>query len=94
MQSDHDGDATVSCSRELKPSHERFLDEPNRACRQFGSVVSGRLFSKHLAIEINTSLESSQSPIFISVGFDLNRGQLNELEQVIVCAYSGANRFL
>ena len=39
-----------------------------------GFFPGGRL------VEINTSLESSWSPILISVGFDLNRGQLDELQ--------------
>ena len=53
-----------------------------------GFFPGGRL------VEKNTSLESSWSPILIYVGFDLNRGQLDELHQVIVGADIGANRFL
>ena len=53
-----------------------------------GFFPGGRL------VEINTSLESSWSPIFISVGFNLNRGQLDGLEQVIDCAARSVNRFL
>ena len=51
-------------------------------------------FSGGPLVEINTPLGSSWSPILISVGFDLNRGQTDELEQVIVCAEFGAYRFL
>ena len=51
----------------------------NLACRKQGFPV-GRL------VATNTSVESSWSPILISVGFNLNIGQLDELEQVIVCA--------
>ena len=46
----------------------------NLVSRRHGFFSGGRL------VEINTSLESSWSPIFISVGFDLNRGQLDELQ--------------
>ena len=60
----------------------------NLVSRRHGFFPGGRL------VEINTSLESSWSPIFISVGFDLNRGQLDELEQVIVGAIWCRNRFL
>ena len=45
-------------------------------------------------IEINTSLESAWSTKLISVGIIVNRGRLDEVEQVIDCADSGANRFL
>ena len=51
-------------------------------------VSGGRL------VEINTSLESAWFLILISVGFDLNRGQLGELDQVIVCLILCRNWFL
>ena len=60
----------------------------NLVSRRHGFFPGGRL------VEINTLLESSWSPIFISVGFNLNRGQLHGLEQVIVGAVRNINRFL
>ena len=69
------------------PGHlrRRTVNLVNHAHRFF---LGGRL------VETNTSLETSWSPILISVGFDLNRGQLDELEQVIVGAIWCRNPFL
>ena len=45
-------------------------------------------------IELNPSLESAGSTKLKFVTFDLNRGQLDELEQVIDSAARSVNRFL
>ena len=60
------------------------------------NLVSRRhgFFSGGSLVEVNTSLESSWSLILIFAGFNLNRGLLDELEQVIVCAILCRNRFL
>ena len=50
--------------------------------------------SRGCLVEIDTSLASSWSLKLISVGFVVIRGQIDELEQVLVCASSGASRFL
>ena len=54
------------------------------------SHVHGFFPGGRLAI-INTSLESSWSPILISVAFDCNRVHLDELDQVIVGAVRNIN---
>ena len=53
-----------------------------------------RIFPGGRLVEISTSLETSWSPILISVGSNLNRGELDELEQVIVGAICCRNPFL
>ena len=64
------------------------LHTVNLGSRRHGFPPGGRL------VEINTSLESSWSPILISVGFNLNRAIFDEQEQVIDCAARSVNRFL
>ena len=45
-------------------------------------------------VEINTPLESSWSTKLKYISFDFNRGQSDELEQVIYSAARSVNRFL
>ena len=45
-------------------------------------------------VEINTSIESPWSTKLISVDIVVNRGQFDELKQVIDSADRGVNRFL
>ena len=45
-------------------------------------------------VESNTSIESTWSTKLKCITFDLNRGQLDELEQVIDSAARNVNRFL
>ena len=44
-------------------------------------------------LERNIKLESSFSENLISVGIVVNRGIVDELEQVIICAARSINRF-